>query len=308
MSGGNNEGRAHVRTLWAVREPSLHMKVLVVGCRGMLGSELMEALRSDSGGYETVGLDLPEIDITRLQSCRGAIDGFRPDVVINAAAFTRVDDCETRQNLAISVNGDGAGNLAAASAAAGAMFVHYGTDYIFDGRKAEGYREDDAPAPASVYGKSKLLGEEMVRRNSPKHMIIRISWLFGANGANFIRTITGAARKGNPLRVVNDQHASPTYAKDVAGQTVKMIEAGCSGTYHVTNGGDCTWYDLAVKAVEWAKIPDISITPITSSEYPLPAPRPSYSILLDTRLAREGLPRLRSWQDAAREYVEQYLL
>ena len=284
------------------------MKILIVGNRGMLGSELMEAFSYSSGRYETVGLDLPEIDITRQESCRAAIDGFKPDVAINAAAFTRVDDCETQQSLAISVNGDGAGNLAKAAAAAGAMFVHYGTDYIFDGRKAEGYREDDAPAPAGVYGKSKLLGEEMVRRNSPEHMIIRISWLFGANGANFIRTITGAARKGNPLRVVNDQRGCPTYAKDVAEQTVKMIEAGCRGTYHVTNGGDCTWYDLAVKAVEWAKIPGISITPVTSSEYPRPAPRPSYSILLDTRLEREGLPRLRHWQDAAREYVEIHLL
>ena len=274
----------------------------------MLGSELMEAFSSDSSRYETVGFDLPEIDITLKESCQGAIDSLRPDVVINAAAFTRVDDCETQRGLAMSVNGDGAGNLAAASASAGARFVHYGTDYIFDGLKAEGYREDDAPSPASVYGKSKLLGEEMVRRNSPEHLIIRVSWLFGANGANFIRTITGAARKGNPLRVVNDQRGCPTYAKDVAGQTVKMIETSCRGTYHVTNGGDCTWYDLAVKAVEWANIPNVSITPIPSSEYPMPAPRPSYSILLDTRLGREGLPRLRPWQDAAREYVEQYLL
>ena len=273
----------------------------------MLGSELMAVFRNNPDAYETIGLDLPEIDITMPDSCRGAIDGFRPDVVINAAAFTRVDDCETRHDLAMSVNGDGAGNLAAASAAAGALFVHYGTDYIFDGGKTEGYKEDDAPGPSGVYGKSKLLGETLVRRNSPEHMIIRISWLFGANGANFIRTIVDAARKGNPLRVVNDQRGSPTYAKDVAAQTLKMIESGCRGTYHVTNGGDCTWYDLAVQVVAWAKIPDISITPVASSEYKRPAPRPAYSILTDTRLTREGLSRLRSWQDAAREYVEQYL-
>jgi len=274
----------------------------------MLGSELMEVFLSNPNVYKLSGLDLPEIDITLPESCRGAIDGLRPDIVINAAAFVRVDDCETQQDLAMSVNGEGAGNLAAAAAAVGALFIHYSTDYVFDGRKTEGYYEDDAPGPVSVYGKSKLLGEELVRRNSPEHMIIRVSWLFGANGVNFIRTIVGAAGKGNPLRVVNDQRGSPTYTKDVARQTLKMIEAGCHGTYHVTNGGDCSWYDLAVKAVAWAKINGISITPVTSSEYPRPAPRPASSILVDTRLIREGLPRLRPWQEAAREYVEKHLL
>ena len=284
------------------------MKVLIAGSNGMLGSALMAVFKNNSDAYETVGIDLPEIDIALPESCRHAVEKFLPDVVINAAAFTRVDDCETQNDLAMSVNGDGAGNLAAASSAASALFVHYGTDYIFDGQKNEGYREDDAPGPKSVYGKSKLLGEELVRRNSPEHMIIRISWLFGENGENFIRTIIGAARKGNHLRVVNDQRGSPTYAKDVAAQTLRMVGSGCRGTYHVTNCGDCTWYDLAVAAVAWAKIPDVSITPVASLEFPRPTPRPAYSILTDTRLAREGLPRLRNWQEAAREYVEQYLI
>ena len=284
------------------------MKILIAGSRGMLGSELMSVFSSVPKAYETVGLDLPEIDITLPESCRGAIKVLRPDIVINAAAYVRVDDCETQRDQAMSINGEGAGNLAAAAASVGALFIHYGTDYIFDGSNTGGYKEDAAPNPGSVYGKSKLLGEDLVRRNSPEHMIIRVSWLFGVNGANFIRTIVSAARKGNPLRVVNDQRGSPTYAKDVAWQTLKMAAAGCRGTYHVTNRGDCTWYDLAVKSVAWAKIPDISITPSASSEYPRPAPRPASSILVDTRLEREGLPRLRIWQDAAREYVEQYLL
>jgi len=280
------------------------MKVLIVGNLGMLGSALMTAFGDDPGGHEIVGLDLPEIDITVPESCHAAIDGLQPDVVINAAAFTRVDDCETQESLAMSVNGEGAGNLAAAAAAAGALYVHYSTDYIFDGHKTDGYRENDTPGPVGVYGKSKLLGEDMARRISPEHMIIRISWLFGSNGVNFIRTIVDAARKGNPLRVVNDQRGSPTCAKDVAGQTLKMIKAGCRGTYHVANYGNCTWYDLAVQAVAWANIPGASITPVTSSEFPRPAPRPACSILIDTRLEREGLPRMRPWQDAAREYVE----
>lgn len=284
------------------------MKILVVGSRGMLGTELMSVFQNDPRGYESAGLDLPEIDITVPESCRSAVCGLRPDVVINAAAFTRVDDCETQIEPAMRVNGEGAGNLAAAAADADALFIHYSTDYIFDGRKTEGYREDDAPNPVSVYGKSKLLGEDLVRRNSPQNMIIRISWLFGANGTNFIRTIVGAARKGNHLRVVNDQRGAPTYAKDVAVQTLKMITAGCRGTYHVTNSGDCSWYDLAVQAVAWAKISDISIKPVAGSEYPRPAHRPASSVLIDTRTAREGLPGLRSWKDAAREYVEQHLI
>ena len=284
------------------------MKILIVGCKGMLGSELMAVFSSFQAAYETIGLDLPEIDITQPESCRNVIEGIRPDIVVNAAAYTRVDDCETQRDLAMSVNGAGAGNLATAAASVGALFIHYGTDYIFEGCNIEGYREDAIPNPASVYGKSKLLGEELVRRNSPEHMIIRISWLFGVNGANFIHTIVNAARKGNPLRVVNDQRGSPTYAKDVAGLTLQMAKAGCRGTYHVTNGGNCTWYDLAVQVVAWVKIQDIPITPVTSSEYPRPAPRPTSSILIDTRLEREGIPRLRPWQDAAREYVERYLL
>ena len=283
------------------------MKVLIVGSRGMLGSDLMAVFSRDPGGYEAIGVDLPEVDIVQPESCSCIIGDLRPDVVINAAALTCVDDCETQPESAMCVNGDGVGNIAAAAAAFGALFIHYGTDYIFDGSKTGGYTEDDIPEPASIYGKSKLLGEELARRNSPRHILIRVSWLFGANGTNFIRTVVNAARKGNPLRVVNDQHGSPTYTKDVAAQTLKMMEAGCLGTYHVTNNGVCTWYDLAVKSIAWAKISNVFVTPVASSEYPRPAHRPTNSILIDTRLGRNGVARLRHWQDAAREYVEQYL-
>ena len=283
------------------------MKVMIIGAGGMLGSELLSVFQKHASSYEVSGFDLPEIDITKPDSCRTVIEGFHPDVVINAAAFVRVDDCETQHETAFGINADGAGNLAAAAAASGALFVHYSTDYIFNGQNVDGYLEDDAPDPQSVYGKSKLLGEILVKRHCPNHMIIRISWLFGRNGPNFIRTILEAARKGNHLRVVNDQHGSPTYARDVAVQTLKMVEADCRGTYHVTNDSTCSWYDLAVQAVAWAGISDVSITPVASSEYKRPAPRPACSILVDTRLVKEGLPRLRPWQEAACEYVRQYL-
>lgn len=280
------------------------MKILIVGYRGMLGSELMKVFCS---GNEIVGLDLPELDITQPEACLARAVDLKPDVIINAAAFTRVDDCEKQEDKALLINGYGVGNLARAAAGIGALFVHYSTDYIFDGKKSEAYLENDPPNPKSVYGKSKLLGETLTRQHCPNHLILRIAWLFGEHGLNFIRTITGAARKGGPLRVVNDQKGSPTSAIDVAAHTRRMIEAGCRNTYHLTNSGFCTWYELAAQAIEWAGIKNITITPVPSSEYPLPAARPANSVLANARLLEDGLPLMRSWQAAAREYVENCL-
>jgi dTDP-4-dehydrorhamnose reductase len=280
------------------------MKILIVGFRGMLGSELMNVFCSD---HETIGLDLPELDITQPEACLAHASALKPDVIINAAAFTRVDDCEAHEEKALLINGHGAGNLARAAAEIGSLFVHYSTDYIFDGTKTAAYLENDPPNPMSAYGRSKLLGETLTRQNCSNHLILRISWLFGEHGPNFIRTIIGVARKGNPLRVVNDQKGSPTSAKDVAFHTRLMIEAGCRNTFHLTNRGDCTWYELAAAAIEWAGIKNLSITPVPSSEYPLPAARPANSVLANARLLEDGLPLMRSWQLAAREYVEHCL-
>lgn len=270
----------------------------------MLGTDLMTVLNP---GNDVTGLDLPGIDITRLDQCLSIVKKLSPDVIVNAAAFTRVDDCETREEEAFLVNAHGAGNIAEAAESTNSLLVHYSTDYVFDGCKENAYLEDDIPNPQSIYGKSKLLGEDLVRRNCSNHLIIRTSWLFGQNGPNFIRTIVGLATKGSPLRVVNDQRGSPTSSKDLAEHTLKMIEAGCRSTYHVTNFGSCTWFDLASKAVEWAGLMGISVTPVSTSEFPRPAPRPANSILANARLKKDGLPPMRSWQAAAREYIERYL-
>lgn len=280
------------------------MKILVVGSKGMLGTDLVATLGS---AYETTASDLPEFDITQPGQCHAKLKAFRPDVVVNAAAYTQVDACESREKEAFEVNGHGAGNLAAAAAAIGALLVHYSTDYVFDGRKQGPYVEEDTPDPQSAYGRSKLLGETLIRRNCPEHLILRTSWLFGKNGNNFIRTILGAARKGNPLRVVNDQKGSPTYSADLAAHTRTMIAAGCRGTYHVTNSGSCTWYDLASNALAWAGMENVPITPVSTSEFPRPAPRPANSVLSNARLERDGLPAMRPWQSAAKEYVEHHL-
>jgi dTDP-4-dehydrorhamnose reductase len=280
------------------------MKVLIAGCLGMLGTDLMAAF---SPVHDVIGLDLPEMDIAVLEQCDARMQELRPDVVINAAAFTRVDDCETQEKKAFLVNGHGAGNLSKAAASTGSLFVHYSTDYIFDGLKSEAYLEEDAPNPKSIYGKSKLLGEDLIRRNCPNHLIIRTSWLFGRNGPNFIRTIVDLARKGAPLRVVDDQRGSPTYSRDLAAYTLKMIAAGCRSTYHVTNSGSCTWFELASRAVQWAGIEGVSIAPVPTSEFPRPAPRPANSILANARLKQDGLALMRPWQTAAREYIEHHL-
>jgi dTDP-4-dehydrorhamnose reductase len=280
------------------------MKILVVGSHGMLGTDLMETARP---GHDVRGIDLPEIDITNPEQCLAIAQALRPGVIVNAAAYTRVDDCETHSQQAFLVNGQGAGNLARAAAESGALFVHYSTDYIFDGTKKGAYLEEDAPNPQSVYGKSKLLGEELVRTSSPNHLIVRTSWLFGRNGANFIQTIVNAARNGLPLRVVNDQEGSPTYTRDLAAQTWRIVDAGCRGTYHLTNTGSCTWFELASRALQWTGNANIPITPVSTSEYPRPAPRPSNSVLANERMKREGFDLLRHWEAAAREYVEQNL-
>jgi len=182
--------------------------------------------------------------------------------------------------------------------------VHYSTDYVFNGLKGEPYQEEDPPRPNSIYGKSKLKGEELIRLSCRNHLILRTSWLFGLHGANFIATILKIARNEKKLRIVNDQFGSPTYTKDLAAHSAKLMEAGCHGTYHLTNSGFCSWYELAASCVAWAGMPDVSVTPVTTDQFPRPAPRPPNSILANRRLLREGFPALRTWQEAAQEYVK----
>jgi dTDP-4-dehydrorhamnose reductase len=276
------------------------MRVLIVGSLGMLGSDLMNAFGAN---HEVIGLDLPQLDITNADQCRTVPGNLKPDIIVNSAGFTDVDGCEHDETRASRVNGYGPGNLASAAAETGALFIHYSTDYVFDGTKTGAYTESDPTAPLSAYGRSKLLAEELIPCCCQNFLILRTSWLFGRNGKNFIRTILTAARSGRPLRVVDDQRGCPTYTQDLATQTVKMIEAGCRGIYHVTNSGSCTWYQLAAGSVEWAKIEGVTISPVTTKEFPRPARRPANSVLANARLEREGLPLMRPWPIAVREYI-----
>jgi dTDP-4-dehydrorhamnose reductase len=275
------------------------MKILIAGSKGMLGTDLMEQFSR----HHLIGLDRPEIDIADLDQCLEHTRELRPEVIINAAALTQVDYCEFHPEEAFRINADGAGNLAKAAASIGIPIVHYSTDYVFDGLKGEPYEEEDQINPASVYGKSKLRGEELIRDHCPDHLILRTSWLFGLHGSNFIATIMRVARAEKRLRVVNDQFGSPTYTKDLSAYTARLLEARCRGTYHLTNSDSCSWYELAARCVEWAGLAEVSVTPVATCEFPRPAPRPPNSVLANARLLREGFPMMRPWQQAAEEFV-----
>jgi len=268
----------------------------------MLGSDLMRVFQ---GSCDVRGYDIEDFDITDPDQCRARIEKFRPDVIINAAAFTRVDDCESREEEAFRVNARGPGNLATAAEEVGALLVHYSTDYVFDGEKEGGYREEDPTGPLNVYGRSKLAGEDLIRLRCGNHLIMRTSWLFGSNGVNFIRTIVNAAKANRPLRVVHDQRGSPTYTLDLAAHTARLIAAGCRGIYHVTCSGSCTWYELARFSLQCSGLTHVETTPVTTAVFPRPATRPANSVLENARLLREGLPLMRHWTDAVADYVRQ---
>ena len=272
----------------------------------MLGSDMTAA--AARAGHETTCVDFPDIDITRPQSVQTRVTAAAPQVIINCAAYTAVDACETNAAAAFAVNADGAQNLARAAQEAGAVLVHYSTDYVFDGAKNGPYVETDAANPATVYGKSKLKGERLAHEACSRLIILRIAWLYGKNGGNFVRSIRAAAQKnaaaGTPLRVVNDQRGTPTYTVDVCNQTFALIAADRPGLYHATNEGACTWFDFAQEIVACARIP-VDLRPCTTAEFPRPAPRPKNSILENAELKKLGLNIMPDWKDGFKRFLEE---
>lgn len=276
------------------------MKVLVTGAKGMLGRE---AVRAFSKRHETIGLSHGDLEITDL---KGVISLFRkeaPDLVIHTAAYTDVDGCEKDGEKAFKVNGLGTRNVAIGCAETGATMVYISTDYVFDGRKGSPYTELDRPAPINTYGLSKLMGEEFIRGLMSRYYIVRTSWLFGKGGRNFVDAILARAREGKPLEVVDDQVGTPTYTVDLAEKLVEVVEKGGVGTYHITNSGSCSWYDFAQKILEFSGMDNISLRPIKSWELDRPAKRPSFSVLDNLLLRLEGIPLLKGWEEALREFL-----
>lgn len=277
-------------------------RILVVGHDGMLGSDLMDALRDAFPEAEVAGLDLPEIDITRPASVAGAFDAAEPDVVINCAAYTDVDGCETKTDVAMAVNGDGPGVLAAACRERGARMVQISTDFIFDGRKGAPYVEDDEPGPLSVYARSKLAGEEAVRREGGDWVIARTAWLYGKRGKNFVDLMVRLAGEREELSIVTDQVGSPTWTRDLAGALISLIAAGVTGVYHTTNAGACSRYEQVEEIVRVLGL-STRLVPVDSSAFPRPAQVPAASPLDTAKLTRDTGHVMRAWQDALRQYL-----
>lgn len=276
------------------------MRVLVTGAKGQLGVELLDVLGRD---HDVVGLDLPELDITKAEATQ-AIADTRPAWVIHAAAWTDVDGCERDPERAFLVNGEGTRRVAEACRAAGAGLVYLSTDYVFDGRKGTPYVETDPVAPLSVYARSKVAGEEAVRTVAPRWAIVRTAWLFGVSGKNFVKTIVEKAAAGGPLRVVDDQVGSPTYARDLAEAIAQLISRKLTGTYHVTNAGSCSWYEFTRTILKEAGLAQVEVTPMTTAELGRPAPRPALSVLANHAWSAAGLRLLRPWPEALAAMLE----
>jgi len=249
------------------------------------------------------------LDICDFVYTRKVIEEKKPDVVINTAAFNRVDDCEEEVSKAFWVNAFAVRNLAQICADLDCVLVHISTNYVFDGRKREPYTEEDPPNPLSVYGVSKLTGEYFVRNICPKHFIIRTSGLYGvagsrAKGGNFVETMIRLAKEGHPIRVVNDQVLTPTYTKDLAKNIKELIQTEAYGLYHITNSGECSWYEFAAKIFAILRLaPDFK--PTTTAEYSVKAPRPRYSVLAHKKLRQLGMKALRPWSEALVAYLQE---
>jgi len=276
---------------------------LVIGARGMLGTDLMKVL--ERAGIDAVGLDNEDVDIVQQDSVERALAIYKPRLIINVAAFTDVDGCESQTELAFAVNAIGPEHLARAAGRVGALLLHISSDYVFDGKKTCPYVEDDPMSPVGVYARSKAEGEIRIRRLLPgNHCIVRTQWLFGMNGRNFVEAILAAAQTRGMLSVVNDQHGSPTYTRDLAEALMGLCRIGYRGTINVTNSGHTTWYDFAVRIVRSLNLSSVRVEPMRSSDLGRPAPRPLYSVLDTSRyVAVAGAP-LRMWEEALDEYLE----
>ncbi|MEA2683762.1 MAG: dTDP-4-dehydrorhamnose reductase [Chloroflexota bacterium] len=255
-------------------------------------------------GHEVTALTRADHDITDLEATRRRVIESDAEVIFNAAAYTAVDRAESEPELAMTINGTAPGVIAAAAAETGALLVHFSTDYVFDGSARAPIPEDAPAAPLGVYGRTKLAGEEAVRAVGARALVVRTAWVYGLRGNNFITTVLRVSRAQGRMKVVDDQRGSPTWARDLAVGALRLADVGRAGTYHLTNGGSCTWYELACEVVKLAGI-EATITPITTAEYPTPARRPAYSVLDNRHWHELGEPPLRDWKSAVAEFMRE---
>lgn len=287
-------------------------KLLVTGHRGQLGTDLVEIL---SDQYEVVGADLPELDIRNRKAIFELFTGERPEVVLHVAAYTDVDACEEDEAAAQAINGEGTRNVAFATTEIGARLIYFSTDYVFDGTKPTPYAETDSPNPQTVYGRSKLAGEVAVQEIVDDFAILRIGWVYGRQGKNFVKTMVRLGRRqlegvdgsdvGAPLRVVDDQTGNPTWTVNIARQTALVIKEGLHGVFHATSEGETTWFRLAQNIFEILNMP-VVVQPCSSAEFGRPAPRPARSSLDNAQLRAGGHNMMRDYDGALREFLDLY--
>jgi|SRR5579863_97808 len=276
------------------------MRILVLGARGMLGSDLLKEWQSD----ELIPAGSLEADLRDFYQVEKLIENVRPDWVVLSAAYTDVDGCEKNPEFAFAVNSTGVQNVARAAQSAGARVFLVSTDYVFDGKATRPYETTDPIAPLNLYGASKAGGEEALRKNSSMWCIGRTSWLFGVNGSSFPEKILNAAETHPALSVVNDQIGSPTYTRDLAGAIRDLVRKDARGIVHVTNEGICSWFDFAREILAQSGHGSVPVHPITTDQSARPARRPNYSVLSPASLHAYGI-RLRPWQDALRAFLQE---
>ena len=275
------------------------MKLFITGGKGMLGRTLQRHFRQ----HELFIADLPEIDIADGRCVDQAVAAFRPDAVIHCAAMTQVDLCETEPDKAYRINALGSANVARVAARHGARLIALSTDYVFDGAATHPYHEFDTPAPRTVYGASKLAGEEAVRSHCPDHTIVRIAWLYGEEGPSFLHTMLKlGAQVGGPIQVVNDQLGNPTSTDAVAGLLGQLLERPLPGIVHGSCEGEATWFEFAQAVLGRAGLTR-ELVPCTTAEFPRPAPRPANSRLEKRMLRLAGFPPMPHWEEALEKFM-----
>lgn len=277
------------------------MKVLVTGINGQLGHDVMGELKKR--GHEAVGVDIEEMDITDAECVKRVMTQTAPEAVIHCSAYTAVDRAEEEVELCRQVNAEGTKNVAEVCAGLDCKLLYLSTDYIFSGEGERPWEPGDEPDPLNIYGLTKFEGEQEIKSRMDKYFIVRISWVFGVNGNNFIKTMLRLGRENGAVRVVDDQIGSPTYTYDLAVLLVDMIETEKYGEYHASNEGTCSWYEFAKEIFAAAGMNEVEVTPVSSEEFPAKAKRPKNSRMSKEKLVKNGFNKLPSWQDAVKRYV-----
>ena len=280
------------------------MRVLVTGVKGQLGHDVMDELAAK--GIEGIGVDVEEMDITDAAACEKVITEAKPDAVIHCAAYTAVDAAEDNVELCRKVNAEGTRNIAKVCKALDIKMMYISTDYVFNGEGLRPWEPDDHREPLNVYGLTKYEGEIAVEQNLEKFFIVRIAWVFGVNGKNFIKTMLRLGKERGAVSVVNDQIGSPTYTYDLSKLLVAMIQTDKYGRYHATNEGLCSWYEFACEIFRQAGMDEVKVTPVPTSGYPASkAKRPMNSRISKEKLTENGFERLPDWKDAVGRYLKE---